>query len=92
MADYLATPGHKLYDVSPDDQRFAMLRRGPVGSTTTELIMVENWAEELKERAGMTCPTLRYHILCWTCGHRWTQEMGHPEEPGRWFDGLGSGG
>ena len=39
------------YDVTPDDQRFVMLRTGDEAADT-ELILFDNWAEELKERAG----------------------------------------
>ena len=43
--------GHPMYDVSPDDQRFVMLRIGDDQNTAaSELILVENWAEELRER------------------------------------------
>ena len=36
------------YDVSPDDQRFVMLRNE--GAADSELVLVLNWLEELKER------------------------------------------
>jgi hypothetical protein len=35
--------------VSPDDRRFLMLREGPL-SQQSELILTENWAQELKAR------------------------------------------
>jgi protease II len=46
-ADYLSANGHRQYDVSPDDQRFTMLRIGDedVGA---ELVLVQNFFEELK--------------------------------------------
>jgi len=50
MADYLT--GDARYDVSPDDQRFVMLGFVDEGADDAELILVENWAEELRERAG----------------------------------------
>jgi hypothetical protein len=50
-SDYLAGQGHAIYDVSPDDQEFVMLRIGDLESDT-ELILVENWAEELAGRVG----------------------------------------
>ena len=51
MDGYLTARGHAMYDVSPDDQRFVMLRiDAEFGST--ELILVENWAEELRQRTG----------------------------------------
>ena len=42
--------GVKLYDVSPDGQRFLMIReRGLAGETTDQvaLVLVQNWFEEL---------------------------------------------
>ena len=39
----------KSLDVSPDDQRFVMLRIVDADSGT-ELILVENWAKELREQ------------------------------------------
>ena len=38
-----------MYDVRPDDQSFVMLRISDVAAAT-ELIWVENWAEELRRR------------------------------------------
>ena len=49
MADYLTSNGSPMYDVSPDDRRFVMLRMSDEASDT-ELILVLNWFEELKER------------------------------------------
>ena len=42
---------HQQYDVTPDDQRFVMIRNlgGQEGS---ELIVVENFFEELKAKVG----------------------------------------
>ena len=51
MAGYLGSTGHPGFDVSPDDQRFVMLRSAEADSDT-ELILVENWAEELRGREG----------------------------------------
>ena len=51
LANYLPGNGHPQYDVSPDDQRFVMLRINDLAADT-ELILVENWAEELRERGG----------------------------------------
>jgi serine/threonine-protein kinase len=39
------------YDVAPDDQRFVVIQ-GRIGGETSELIVVENWLEELKEKVG----------------------------------------
>ena len=52
MSDYLTSNGNPMYDVSPDDQRFVMLRIGATETAAAELILVENWAEELRGRAG----------------------------------------
>jgi serine/threonine-protein kinase len=41
---------YTLYDVTADDQRFVMLRQVEV--ETPEVILVQNWFEELKERVG----------------------------------------
>ena len=46
---YVLTAGQASYDVSPDDQRFVMLSMGDVDSNA-EIIWIENWFEELKER------------------------------------------
>ena len=50
MADYLTSNGSPMYDVSPDDQRFVMLRIGEEGVDDTELILVQNFFEELRQR------------------------------------------
>ena len=49
-ADYMRGGGHAIYDVTPDDQRFVMLRIREVDSGT--LILVQNFFEELRERIG----------------------------------------
>lgn len=51
MANYFSNNGHPMYDVSPDDQRFIMLRVGEQGARG-ELILVQNWLEELRDRLG----------------------------------------
>ena len=51
MGDYLRSQGRPMYDVRPDDQSFVMLRISEQAAAT-ELIWVENWAEELRERVG----------------------------------------
>ena len=49
LAAYLRNPAYTLYDVTPDDQRFVMLRIGDdEDAAPSELILVENWAEELR--------------------------------------------
>jgi serine/threonine-protein kinase len=49
---YLSSVFHQTYDVTPDGQRFLMIRIGEGSSDNTELIVVENFFEELKTRAG----------------------------------------
>ena len=51
VAAYMRNPAYTLYDVTPDDQRFVMLRIGDrENAVASELILVVNWFEELKER------------------------------------------
>ena len=52
MVDYLPGRWQPMYDVSPDDRRFVMLRIGDEETGASELILVENWAEELRGQAG----------------------------------------
>ncbi len=47
---YLRGANSRHYDVTPDDQRFVFV--GPVGIGGGELIVVENWFEELKAKVG----------------------------------------
>ncbi len=42
---------HQFYDVTPDDQRFVMIRNLG-GQEASELIVVENFFEELKAKVG----------------------------------------
>ncbi len=49
--EYSSSPITRMYDITGDDQRFLMVR--PFGSgdeSPSELIVVENFVEELKER------------------------------------------
>ncbi len=48
-AGFLLGEGQASFDVSADDQRFLMLAVGDV-SSGSEIIWIEHWAEELKER------------------------------------------
>ncbi|MDP2956161.1 MAG: protein kinase [Longimicrobiales bacterium] len=49
--EYLTSLNHRAYDVTPDDERFIMLR--PVGGGGEgELILVLNFFEELRARVG----------------------------------------
>ena len=50
VADYMRSPANAQYDVSPDDERFMMRQIGEAAAI--ELIWVDNWAEELRERAA----------------------------------------
>ncbi len=50
---YRADVFHRMYDVAPNDQRFVMIRvQGEGVQDDVELIVVENFFEELKERVG----------------------------------------
>jgi len=49
-AEFRAHPLAPQYDVSPDGQRFLMIR-GATRSGIDRLIVVENWFEELKEKS-----------------------------------------
>jgi eukaryotic-like serine/threonine-protein kinase len=45
------------YDVTPDGQRFLMVRDDDVGVASSRVVVVMNWAEELKESAGRAATT-----------------------------------
>jgi len=50
---YRAEVFHRMYDVTPDDQRFVMIRvQGEGVQDDVQLIVVENFFEELRERVG----------------------------------------
>jgi hypothetical protein len=40
---------HAAYDVTVDGERFVMIRNSDSGSLDEELIVVENWFEELEQ-------------------------------------------
>jgi Tol biopolymer transport system component len=43
---------HRAYDVTSDDQRFLMIRLVEGSTDASELVLVQNWFEELKQRMG----------------------------------------
>jgi serine/threonine-protein kinase len=47
---YQGNAAFAMHDVAPDDQRFVMMRIGGEQGDDSELILVENWFEELRER------------------------------------------
>ncbi|MFB3111841.1 MAG: hypothetical protein ACE10G_07410, partial [Gemmatimonadales bacterium] len=50
---YRADVFHQMYDVTPNDQRFVMIRlQAEGGRDDTQLIVVENFFEELKAKVG----------------------------------------
>ena len=55
-SEYVRGTNYAAYDVSPDDQRFVMIRRtiggAGQGQDSTRLMFVENWFEELKAKVG----------------------------------------
>jgi serine/threonine-protein kinase len=50
-AQYILATNAGAYDVSPDDKRF-VLTRAATGGGGTELVVVQNWFEELRTRVG----------------------------------------
>ncbi len=51
MQGYRLSRLHQQYDVTPDGQRFVMIRNR-AGDSAGELIVVENFFEELKAKVG----------------------------------------
>ena len=49
-AGYHVNPGDNFYDITSDDQRFLMVRPYEGEAAATEVIVVENFFEELKDR------------------------------------------
>ena len=50
--EYVSSANYTWFDVAPDDQRFLMVRIPPGAAQTSELIVVENFFEELKAKVG----------------------------------------
>ncbi|MFI5214650.1 MAG: hypothetical protein ACHQU8_08945, partial [Gemmatimonadales bacterium] len=50
---YLTLAAHAMYDVSPDDRRFVMVREG---SDRPGLVVALNWFDELKRRSASGSP------------------------------------
>ena len=42
------TPGYRYYDISPDGQRFLMIKESSGEDSATQINVVLNWFEELK--------------------------------------------
>ena len=55
MQQYLFQPGRRNYDISPDGERFLMLKPGGAAtdesSALAQMILVQNWHEELERLA-----------------------------------------
>jgi hypothetical protein len=49
-AAYFSFAGGAQYAVAPDDRRFLMIRQA-AGTAPDELIVVDNWFEELKSKS-----------------------------------------
>ena len=49
--DYLLANGGANYDVSPDGERFLMIKQVENSAVTPQIIIVENWFTELKRLA-----------------------------------------
>ena len=48
-------PEGRPYDVSPDEQRFRAISQGAVSGGTVEIVIIQNWIEDLKRQV----PTVR---------------------------------
>jgi len=48
---YFTPPGATHYDVAPDGKRFLMMKNVTPEAPLTQMNLVENWFEELKQRA-----------------------------------------
>ena len=44
----LGVAGNQTFDVSPDGQRFLMIREDQTTSNQAQLVVVQNWFEELQ--------------------------------------------
>lgn len=44
-------PGDSSYDVSPDGEQFLMIKQIEDASAASQIIIVENWFEELRRLA-----------------------------------------
>ncbi len=44
--------GHRRpeYDITPDGERFLMIKEGGAAGAPSQIIVVENWFEELRQR------------------------------------------
>ena len=53
-SDYVQTGAWRarMYDVTPDGKRFIMLKPEP-DATRTDVVVVQNWLEELKQRVPL---------------------------------------
>ena len=51
IQEFRSAPVHQQYDLTPDDQRFVMIRN-PCADEAGELIVVDNFFEELKAKVG----------------------------------------
>jgi len=54
-ADYYLGNGGPNYDVSPDAERFLMIRRAENSSARPQIIVVQNWLEELERLVPTEC-------------------------------------
>ncbi len=50
--DYLISANGDFYDISPDGGRFLMGRRVATDESAPQLVLVQDWYEEVKERLG----------------------------------------
>ena len=51
---YVLTPrSFPDYDVSPDGQRFLMLKPAEDQQSASQIVVVQNWVEELKQKVSL---------------------------------------
>ena len=48
----LANFGNANYDVTPDGQRFVMVKADEESGSTGEVVLVQNWVQEVERRLG----------------------------------------
>ena len=56
MANYRSDYFHRPYDVTPDGQRFVMIRIFEKEPGMEDLIVVENWFQELRQKVAAGRP------------------------------------
>ena len=50
QGSYYALQSGRTYDVAPDGKRFLMIKETPATNVPVQLLVVQNWVEELKRQ------------------------------------------